>query len=218
MPRRMAPWFISLATLGKCSLISMPDTEVWIGLNSPALSVPGFMSKVSLWVGPPSIHSRMQALCLVPLSWAAWAARRSNQPLIETPANPAADSRKKSRRLRQVLNMNQLLVKPTGTRGFGGLVIQSEFAAIQHGPQDVAVGFAWTFALLDVGGELGQFGRGRPARQRTEEEVFDDLLRRVRLDRLVEQRGIAIHQGRIHQPQRLRDAVLVFGRIGILVA
>ena len=75
----------------------MPGTAVGIGLNSPPLAVPGFRSKVSLWLGPPSIHRRMQALCLTPAS-AARAASTPIQPDIAAPPTPAADNRRKSRR------------------------------------------------------------------------------------------------------------------------
>ena len=40
------------AIFGRCSQISMPGTFVWIGLNSPALAWPGFMSNVSVCAGP----------------------------------------------------------------------------------------------------------------------------------------------------------------------
>src|SRR5436305_1734554 len=50
------------ASFGRCSHTWTPGTLVATGLNSPALGVPGFMSKVSVWAGPPAIHSRIQAL------------------------------------------------------------------------------------------------------------------------------------------------------------
>src|SRR5262249_20244569 len=75
----------------------MPGTEVAIGRNSPASGVPGFMSKVSFWLGPPSIHSKMHDLCLTPVP-AACAAIKSNQPDTEVRAAPAAENRRKSRR------------------------------------------------------------------------------------------------------------------------
>src|SRR5579875_2104763 len=77
----------------------MPGTAVEIGLNSPPSLVPGFKSKVSLWLGPPSIHRRMQDLCLVGV-WAARLANTWSQPDNETAETPAADSFNQSRRER----------------------------------------------------------------------------------------------------------------------
>src|SRR6516165_3284590 len=97
----------------------MPGTEVAIGLNSPASLVPGFMSNVSFWLGPPSIHSRMHALCLRADS-AARAASRSNQPEAEARAAPAAENRRRSRRERvavRALVMRRLLSQRSEVRG-----------------------------------------------------------------------------------------------------
>ena len=52
---------ICRASCGRCSLIRSPGTVVSIGLKSPPLGWSGFMSKVSVWLGPPGIQSRMQA-------------------------------------------------------------------------------------------------------------------------------------------------------------
>ena len=89
----------------------MPGTAVVIGLNSPASLVPGLRSKVSLWLGPPSIHSRMQDLCLTPDA-AARAASTLSQPDIAAPPTPAADSFRKSRRDRPLMGFQ-------GGHGFG---------------------------------------------------------------------------------------------------
>src|SRR5262245_30466287 len=98
MPRRMAPSCIHLATFDRCSLIWMPGTEVAIGLNSPPSFVPGFMSKVSLCDGPPSIHSRMHDLVFA-FVCSAWAARVPSHPDSDVPATPAAtEYLRKSRR------------------------------------------------------------------------------------------------------------------------
>src|SRR5712692_2830224 len=86
-----------LAILCRCSLILMPATEVWISLNGPPLAWPGFKSKVSVWLGPPFIQSRMQERrrsgCL-----AVSAARLSSQPEREKLTTPAEESRSQSRR------------------------------------------------------------------------------------------------------------------------
>src|SRR3954468_22787786 len=102
MLRTTTPWCITFATFGRCSLIWRPGTLVGIGLNSPAPLLSGLRSKVSLWLGPPSIQSRMQLLCLraggldPPVAAAAWLARTFSQPDIETAPTPtpAADSRR----------------------------------------------------------------------------------------------------------------------------
>src|SRR5437867_9543502 len=103
MLRRTAASCIHFATFGRCSLTWMPGTLVAMGWNSPAFFVPGFMSKVSLWDGPPSIHRTMQDFVLVFAS-AARAARTLSQPDSDVHATPAADSFRRSRRERS-LNM-----------------------------------------------------------------------------------------------------------------
>jgi hypothetical protein len=79
MERTGTRWCIHFATLGRYSLIRMPGTEVAISLKGPPLVCPGFRSKVSIWLGPPFIHSKMhdRRRC----GWAAAsAARVSSQP------------------------------------------------------------------------------------------------------------------------------------------
>src|SRR5438552_4977723 len=108
----------------------MPGTEVAIGWNSPPSLVPGFMSNVSFWLGPPSIHSRIHDLCLTPAP-AACAAIRSSQPDIDVRAAPAAVNLRKSRRDSSA--MRELVM-----RGLQ-LMIQAKLTRIQQGPEDVAV-------------------------------------------------------------------------------
>src|ERR1700676_2313958 len=132
----------------------MPDTEVGIGLNSPASLVPGLRSKVSLWLGPPSIHRRMQALCLTPDA-AARAARTLSQPDIAAPPTPAADSFRKSRRDRPLRGFQEVMgndpfmrsvaVSPRvayerspwgrGETRVIRLMIQHKFTAVEQHPQ-----------------------------------------------------------------------------------
>ena len=59
--RTGARWCICVANFGRCSEICMPGTDVSTGLNGPPLACPGFRSKVSIWLGPPDIHSKIQA-------------------------------------------------------------------------------------------------------------------------------------------------------------
>src|SRR5262245_31964840 len=101
MPRSTAAWFMSLATSARCWLISIPDALVLIGLNSPAPLLSGFRSRVSLWLGPPSIQRRMQRLAFafgLAGDSSARAARTFIHPENEAPNTPAADSFRKSRR------------------------------------------------------------------------------------------------------------------------
>src|SRR5205809_3734341 len=92
----IAMWSMNLAILGRCSLILMPVTEVSISLNGPPLAWPGLRSNVSIWLGPPFIHSRMHDRLRCG-SFAAAPAMRSSQPDIEKPTNPAAVYRSRSR-------------------------------------------------------------------------------------------------------------------------
>src|SRR3954468_2842636 len=97
MERTRAIWSMFLASLGRCSLMWMPGTAVGMSLNGPPLTCPGFMSKVSNWLGPPVIHRRMHAF--LRFGWAAAAfARASNHPETQQPATPADVNRSQSRR------------------------------------------------------------------------------------------------------------------------
>src|SRR5260221_4237633 len=89
MLRMMAAWLVRRANCGKCSLIWMPLVAVWIWRNGPPWSVPGRRSKVSLWLGPPAIHRRMQFL----VCWRGFLAltARKVKPLVAgAPTKPAA--------------------------------------------------------------------------------------------------------------------------------
>ena len=57
---------IHLAVLGRCSQICKPGSEVAMGLNSPRTSAGawGFMSNISIWLGPPSRLNRITDLAL----------------------------------------------------------------------------------------------------------------------------------------------------------
>src|SRR3984957_11281794 len=97
MERTRTPRFITWATLGKCSLIAISGALVLIGLKSPEPLLSGLRSKVSLWLGPPSIQRRMQDLAV--LLPAAALARTGSQPERAGANAPAADSLRKSRRV-----------------------------------------------------------------------------------------------------------------------
>src|SRR5436309_86429 len=102
MPRSMAACCIQEATLGNFSQIWMPGTLVEMVPNSPrmAASASGLGSKVSIWLGPPSIHSRMHDFRLAPdtAAWAACWANRGNQPDSEAPKAPVSANCVNSRR------------------------------------------------------------------------------------------------------------------------
>src|SRR5689334_356902 len=76
----------------------MPGTEVSIGLNGPLFSCPGFGSNVSICVGPPVIHNRMQARLRCGF-FAVSSAKAGNQRDIDMPNAPHEVSRSQSRRL-----------------------------------------------------------------------------------------------------------------------
>jgi hypothetical protein len=59
MERMMVMRSMWRATRGRCSLIRMPGALVGISRKGPPLAWPGLRSKVSVWLGPPLIHSRM---------------------------------------------------------------------------------------------------------------------------------------------------------------
>ena len=94
----MAMSFICLASLGRCSLITMPGTAVSMALNSPPLGMAGLgIEGVDLAraAGHPEQDARLSAPagCV-----AASAARASIQPEVEKPTTPAAASRSICRR------------------------------------------------------------------------------------------------------------------------
>src|SRR6516165_3715130 len=81
-----------LASLGRCGPKSIPGTAVAIGLYGPLLACPGLGSKVSVWLGPPDIQSRMHDLRRLGFP-AVSAARASIQPEAEAPTAPKAAMR-----------------------------------------------------------------------------------------------------------------------------
>src|SRR4051794_21816669 len=89
--------FIFCATWGRFSLILMPATAVAISLAPPPFLWLGLRSNVSIWLGPPAIHRRMQERLRFRRGAAA-SARRGNQPEAEAPRTPAADNFIQSRR------------------------------------------------------------------------------------------------------------------------
>src|SRR4051812_27586788 len=152
MPRSSAAWCIWRATLGRCSLISRPGTEVAIGLNSPPSAVPGFRSNVSLWLAPPSIHKRMHDFCL-PDAPPARAARTSSQPDNDANDAPAAENLRKSRRDQSARERERAIGPSSGGKLKGiastqlSSVVQGKFARVQQDPEDVDVGLAVVLAL-----------------------------------------------------------------------
>ena len=120
---RMIDRFLNwAATFGRCSVIWTPDAAVSIGLCSPPLALPGFMSQRSMVVGPPPIH-RMTRLLPFFLSSAAWERRpdRNDRPGTVTAAAPAAWDMKCRRLLIPNMLMSNLgKGRPTGIGRAGG--------------------------------------------------------------------------------------------------
>src|SRR5262245_32442890 len=104
-----------LAIFGRCSLILMPATLVSISLKGPPLAWSGFRSNVSMWEGPPFIHSRMQERlrcgCL-----AASSAKASIQPDAEVATTPAAANLNHSRRDRRGVSLRIIVNSPLNCR------------------------------------------------------------------------------------------------------
>ena len=50
------------ASFGRCWQNCIPDTAVSMAVKGPLVSAPGLGSNVSMWLGPPLSHNRMQAL------------------------------------------------------------------------------------------------------------------------------------------------------------
>src|SRR5438477_7292091 len=102
MPRNRAQSFMTSAIFDRFSQTWMPGTAVGIGLKAIDL-LSGLGSKVSRWLGPPVMNSRMQLLCfgLPPADCsAARAARVLSQPEAGRVRAPAAESFSHSRRER----------------------------------------------------------------------------------------------------------------------
>jgi hypothetical protein len=93
--------FICCATLGHRSATSTPGTAVGIALVGPPVAVPGLGSKVSNWLGPPFMNSRMQAMPRCRNS-SACSVTASFQP---SAAAPAATPRRNVRRLTTPLRL-----------------------------------------------------------------------------------------------------------------
>ena len=80
----------------------MPGTFVLIGRQMPRYSAgaSGFMSYVSMWPGPPSSHSRMTDVSLLPPVTADASARARRMVLRGADAMPATPICRKCRRER----------------------------------------------------------------------------------------------------------------------
>src|SRR4051794_12444530 len=101
----------------------MPGAAVSIDLNGPPWAWPVLGSKVSVWLGPPVIQSRMHDFRRFGSS-AAEAARVSIQPEAEAPMAPAEASRITWRRvnrgaLRSGRNMVEAPSREADGRGKG---------------------------------------------------------------------------------------------------
>ena len=110
-------WLLALLAL-LCPILLSLIAHVWTDVllsgavlaaaallaSGPPFSWPVLGSKVSVWLGPPFIQSRMQLLCfglLLDDCSAARAASRFNQPEVGMPNAPTAESFNRSRRERE---------------------------------------------------------------------------------------------------------------------
>src|SRR5947209_5466540 len=157
MERTRTMSFMCLAILGRCSLILMLGTAVEISLKGPPLTVPGFKSNVSIWLGPPFIHRRMHERRRWGLLAAA-AARFSSQPDMEKLTTPADVRVSHSRREREgvrVMVDAPLGGKPGGCPWLGvfPLMVKDELAAVEDRPEHIGQGIV-----------LGGGGPGRVCR------------------------------------------------------
>jgi hypothetical protein len=97
----MASLWVMLATSGRCSQISMPETAVGMGRNSPRISggASGFMSKLSMCEGPPRIQIMMTDLARDGFLPAAAARARPRSTSVRLrPANDRVPACRTSRR------------------------------------------------------------------------------------------------------------------------
>src|ERR1044072_2266803 len=81
----------SFAWSGSISEISMPETFVLMGLNSPRISegASGFMSYMSMWLGPPPRQIMMTDLSRFPGGTAPSALSRRNGGSVNPPSASA---------------------------------------------------------------------------------------------------------------------------------
>src|SRR5580700_4548419 len=129
-----------LASSGRCSENLTPATLVAVSLNGPPLAWPGLRSNVSIWLGPPFIHKRMQARFRLG-SLALRRARFPSHPDIETPTAPIADIRSQSRRESEFDNDDLMVMFPLDRMCVQRSMVEDEFAAIQQHPEHVGKRF-----------------------------------------------------------------------------
>src|SRR5262249_27111708 len=157
--------------------ISMPGASVLMGLNSPAPLESGFMSKVSLWLGPPAIHNRTQDFFLAPWAAAARAStgRKPDSDAAETPAAVHFSMSRRDRSPRSCSLMGSVsspdeavygsvpvsdasskrcsltLLRSVANRPRRGSVVQGEVTGVQQRPHQVAVAFLGVLPGVDAG-------------------------------------------------------------------
>ncbi len=115
MLRMTASLSATPAIFGRYSHTCRPVTLVWIGRNGPPVGRPGFMSKVSIWLAPPFIHSRMQRLPRFCAS-ATIACELNRPPQLATVSPPPVTSAplRNARRLRcsRVEQTGLMVIRP----------------------------------------------------------------------------------------------------------
>src|SRR6185503_4050607 len=145
--------FISAAMRGRCSQTWIPRTAVSIALNGPFVSCPGLGSKVSMWLGPPSMKRT-----ITDLAFARAASCARSPGAIEAAALAPRPMRRNERRSSSHISMPR-----------------HEFRGIQQGPEDVLVDPGSVAGLADARQERLALARLRRPRQRHQEELLDPL-------------------------------------------
>src|SRR5271157_2646016 len=133
----------------------MPGTDVSMALVEPPCSVPGLGSKVSSWLGPPAIQSKMQAICRF-LSSSACSTMRSVKLTgsAARPVSPAAPRPSVLRKPRRLTTPSPLI--PTWTMfDSNGMAVPltpgDEFSRVDECPVNVFKDFDAVAHFVHVG-------------------------------------------------------------------
>src|SRR5262245_3052308 len=145
------------ARSGRCSENFAPLMRVSMALNSPPVFVPGLGSNVSMWLGPPFIQRRMQALPrpFLPVIAACSAARSCQAGIaaLRTAPRPLAMN---DRRPNADDGPQQLRVLVMSVAS----MVRQEFAAVEECPVEVFVSLFFGGAAAALLGEDAEGGFG----------------------------------------------------------
>src|SRR5258706_11984872 len=182
MTEMCLPWLAHTFMCSENFMFGPP--VVSMALNSPPFFEPGFGSHVSIWVGPPPIHSMMTALAVLPDAWAAWVACARSLRGIDAAATPAPAPRlnlRKLRRLNPGTHLSQCIILfPSNFLSLfkvlsiystqAGLMARDEFGRIEERPVRVLPAAA-AVPLDEAGEALLLAVRRRPREGGQEHEV-----------------------------------------------